>query len=422
MKKRMCNFAFFLWMVLLCIRLTGCADGLLDEIPRDVTMMWGETEEASDSAAFPEPVPEEEAVPAVCFLMEEAIPYAYESLNETERIWYRDIEQILGSFGGGRRLGQPGLAGGLNDTHIDKIFQCVLSDHPEFFYVEGYSYTKYTRGEKITAIEFSGTYNVDLETALARREEIEFAAEGLLAGITTEASDYDKVKYVYDTLIRNTDYDLDAPDNQNIYSVFVRHFSVCQGYAKATQYLLNRLGVACTLVLGTVETGEGHAWNLVKVDGEYYYLDTTWGDVSYRTEEVSSSEEASLEAVGKISMPEINYDYLNVTTAELLRTHSIGGVVPMPSCTATAANYYVREGALFTAYDKEQMEALFQKAIQSGQKDITIKCADAACYEEVLTELIEEQEIFDYLSDEDSSIAYAQNEKQHSLTFWVTNE
>lgn len=422
MKKRIRDFTFSLWMVLLCIWLTGCADGFLDEIPRDFTAQWGETEESAEAVASPEPPPEEEEIPEVSFLMEEAFSYACESLNETERIWYHDIEQILGSFGEGKRLSQSGLAGGLDDTDIDKIFQCVLSDHPELFYVEGYSYIKYARGEKITAIEFSGTYNVELEDALTRREEIEAAAEELLAGIAADASDYDKVKYVYDTLIRNTDYDLEAPDNQNIYSVFVRHFSVCQGYAKATQYLLNRLGIECTLVLGTVETGEGHAWNLVKVDGEYYYLDTTWGDVSYRTEDMPGSEEASLEEGMKISMPEINYDYLNVTTEELLRTHSIGGEVPMPFCTATAANYYVREGALFTTYDREQMEALFQKALESGQTDITIKCADAACYEEVLTELIEEQEIFDYLSDEESRIAYAQNEKQHSLTFWVTNE
>lgn len=422
MKKKIYNFAFFLWMVLLCIRLTGCADGLLDEIPRDITAMWGETEEADEEESSPQPAPEEERVPAVDFLMEEAFPYAYESLNEAERIWYRDIERILGSFDMERKLDQAGLAGGLNDTDIDKIFQCVLSDHPELFYVEGYSYVRYARGEKITALAFSGTYNVDLETALARRDEIEAAAEAILEGIAADASDYDKVKYVYDTLIRNTDYDLEAPDNQNIYSVFVRHFSVCQGYAKATQYLLNRLGVECTLVLGTVETGEGHAWNLVKVDGEYYYLDTTWGDVSYRTEDAPVPGEASQEEGGTISMPEINYDYLNVTTEELLRTHSIGGEVSMPLCTATDANYYVREGALFTSYDREQMEALFRKNIESGQKDITIKCADAACYEEILTELIEEQEIFDYLSNEESRIAYAQNEKQHSLTFWVTNE
>ncbi len=423
MKKRRSYVACFLWMMFYCIWQTGCADGLLDEIPRDFVFGGETSEEVVDAVVSPVPAAEEEQVPAVCFLMEGAFPYAYETLNETEQIWYRDIEQVLGSFGSQVRLSQAGLSGGLSDTDINKIFQCVLSDHPELFYVEGYSYVKYARGEKLTAVEFSGTYNVDLDTAVARKEEIEAASEEILSGISRDAADYDKVKYVYETLIRSTDYDLDAPDNQNIYSVFVQHLSVCQGYAKATQYLLNRLNVPCTLVLGTVETGEGHAWNLVEVDGEYYYLDTTWGDVSYRTEDLSSEETLYPgEEDETLFMPEINYDYLNVTTEELLRTHSIGGEIPMPLCDADTANYYVREGALFTGYDRVQMEALFQKAIETGQGDITIKCVDAVSYKEVLTALIEEQEIFDYLAGEESRVAYAQNEKQHSLTFWVTNE
>ena len=121
-------------------------------------------------------------------------------------------------------------------------------------------------------------------------------------------------------------------------------------------------------------------------------------------------------------MPEINYDYLCVTTAELLRTHTLGGQVPMPQCTATENNYYVREGALFAEYDREQMGELFQKSLEQGKKDVTIKCTDYVCYNNVVSALINGQEIFDYLSGNEGSVAYTQNDNQLSLTFWVTNE
>lgn len=426
MKRIRRNFPPALWLVLFCIMFTGCAEpDILDNIPRDFALSRGMTEEASEEAKEETSTEEtssneasgEAEIPAVCFLMEEAGSYACGTLSEAEQIWYHDIERILGSFGTEEELSREGIGAGLDEAAVDRIFQCVLSDHPELFYVEGYSYTKYTRGDRLTSIHFSGTYNTDVDTAVVRSEEIRTAAEQILAGIDRNAGQYEKVKYVYDTIIRNTDYDMNAPDNQNIYSVFIHHASVCQGYAKAAQYLLDRLGVECTLVLGTVETGEGHAWNLVKVDGEYYYLDATWGDVSYQMEDAQPAEGAAQNA-----MPEINYDYLNVTTRELLRTHSVSDEIPMPLCTATEANYYVREGALFREYDREQMAELFSGAAQEQRQDVTIKCADAVCYEEILKALIEEQEIFQYLSDGESKIAYAQNEKQLSLTFWVTNE
>ena len=418
MRKKTHMVSLVLGMALLCLIGTGCAGiDFWHEVPRDYSLQSQEV-----SVLQTQEPPEETATP-VNFLMEGSFPYARDSLSETERIWYHDMERILGGFGRQESLSQEGLDAGLAEESIDTIYQCVLSYHPELFYVDGYSYTKYSRGDILTAVEFSGTYNVDLDTAVERAEAIELAVERILAGIPAEASDYDKVKYVYDTLIRQTDYDLNAADNQNIYSVFVGHSSVCQGYAKATQYLLNRLGVECTLVLGTVETGEGHAWNLVKVNGNYYYVDTTWGDVSYQMEETPPGEDAGDgDGAGRIAMPEINYDYLNVTTAELLRTHSIGNQVPMPLCVATEANYYLREGAYFTFYDTEQMAELFRKALEEGRTDVTIKCADEPCYREILEGLIDGQEIFRYLTDEEGRIAYAQNEKQLSLTFWVTNE
>ncbi len=337
-----------------------------------------------------------------------------DGLTEAEKIWYRDMEQILGCHQEKKQLSPEGLEAGLDETDIDRVFQSVLIDHPELFYVEGYSYTRFTRGEKITALEFSGSYNVDLETAKIRQEEIARAVGEILSGIAEEATDYEKVKYVYDTLIRNTEYELDSPDNQNIYSVFANHISVCQGYAKATQHLLNALGIPCTLVLGTVGENEGHAWNLVNIGGSCYYVDTTWGDASYQLD--------TLVEESQLSMPEINYDYLNVTTAELLRTHTISPDMDMPLCIDTAANYYVMEGALFSSYDRQQMEELFQRAIEEGREDVTIKCADEESYVQVTTALLDNQEIFRYLKESDGTVAYTRDDNQRSLTFWVTNE
>lgn len=375
-----------------------------------------QAEEGSKEEA-PEEEVSEEGHSEQQFLYEGAVEYAAQSLDDGELLWYDDIKRVLGSFGEKVSLSSEGLAAGCDETDIDRLFQCVLNDHPELFFVEGYSYTKYTRGDRITSVEFSGTYSMDRETAEARRKEIEAAAENILAGVDGSADQYTKVKYVYDTIIRETDYDPASPDNQNIYSVFVNHRSVCQGYAKAAQYLLNRLGVECTLVLGTVETEggqEGHAWNLVKVDGSYYYLDATWGDASYSLQDGETVED--------MSIPEINYDYLNVTTEELLKSHSLKDTVPMPQCIATEANYYAKEGALFSSYDREQMQALFDRARTENREGVAVKCTSAECYSEILTSLVDDQEIFLYFGEESSTVAYAQNDSQMSLTFWVTKQ
>ncbi|MCM1570103.1 MAG: hypothetical protein NC081_11775 [Roseburia sp.] len=399
MDRKKAALAVFLSM-LLCWG-AGCTNqALLEEIPREAALRIEDGKEN----------PKE----TFSFVQEEFSEYAYRSLTKEEQIWYRDMKEIVGCMQEKGELSKEGIDAGLDETDIDLVFQCLLIDHPEFFYVDGYSYTKYSRGGKLLTLEFAGNYTMEIQEARYRGQQIEEAAQDMLSKLSAGASEYDKVKYVYETIIRNTDYDLQAPDNQNIYSVFINHSSVCQGYAKACQYLLGKLGMECVLVQGTVDTGEGHAWNLIKVDGSYYYLDSTWGDASYQLGEAPDS------VVSR--KPEINYDYLCVTTAELLRTHTLGGYLTLPECTDNRANYYVRENAYFTAYDREKMERLFQKAADRGQADVTVKCSDLNCYREVEQAMIQEQEIFRYLTTDECTVSYAENEKQLSLTFWVTNE
>lgn len=330
--------------------------------------------------------------------------YAFGKLNEEEQDLYLEILDALLYFREDVRLST------CDKEQLSRIFQCVLNDHPEIFYVEGYTYTEYTLGTLLKKITFSGSYTVSREEAEEKQKQIEDYVNQCLAGMPEGADEYAKVKYIYEYLIHQTDYDAAARDSQNICSVFLERKSVCQGYAKATQYLLNRAGIFSTLVLGRVVGGEGHAWNLVRIDGQYYYVDTTWGDASYQA--VGSDYPA-----GKI--PTINYDYLCVTTEQMEQTHTFDNVVELPVCTATDANYYVREGVYFETWDEEKAAEIFADSYRRGEAYVTLKCAGADVYQKMRGILIEEQEIFRYLDCQGGTVSYVENEKQYSLSFWL---
>lgn len=331
--------------------------------------------------------------------------YAFLQLAEEEQKIYLEILEALIHFRENVKLSS------CDKELISRVFQCVLNDHPEIFYVEGYTYTEYTLGSLLKKITFTGSYSYSQEEVEEKQGQIDSYVNLCLAGMPKDADEYEKVKYIYEYLIRHTDYDASARDSQNICSVFLERRSVCQGYAKATQYLLNRADVFSTLVLGRVVGGEGHAWNLVRIDGAYYYVDTTWGDASYQ------AVGGSVYPIEKI--PTINYDYLCVTTEQMESTHTLDNVVDMPLCDSMEANFYVREGVYFTAWDEEKIRQVFQDSYERGDTYVTLKCAGPDVYQKMQQILIEQQGIFRWLDCPDGAVSYAENEKQYSLSFWL---
>ena len=296
--------------------------------------------------------------------IKEGSRYYKNSLDEVHKLWYEDVEHILGSMETGGELSSKGVEAGLTEKDLEFVFNCVCMDHPEFFFVDGFSYVAHMMGDSVIGYTFSGNYGMDRMEAMIRERDIENAYEefrlGLAAYEDPIVSEYDLIKYVYETLIKGTDYAADAPDNQTIYSALVGKRSVCQGYSKTMQYLLNRLGIECTLVQGEA-FGESHGWNLVKADGDYYYVDVTWGDNSYHPG--GDGESA----------PEILYEYLCVTTEEILREHKIDEIVPMPYCDSMNDNYFVREGAYFSTVDETGLKRLFKNADAEDDYQVSIK-------------------------------------------------
>ena len=213
------------------------------------------------------------------------IPYQKVSITEeenTEKYYYQQLPTEQ------RQVYQEILEGVRNHTEeiyvhnadvdeTNQIFQKLMKDQPDIFWCDGTATATTHKGtESYTVLKPKYFYTAEesqkMQTAIMQ------AAEKWLADLDADADDYHKILYVYEKIVDEVEYDESAPDNQNIYSVFVNQKSVCAGYSKATQYLLERLGVFCTYVTGKTTEGGNHAWNLVKCNGDYYYVDTTWGD------------------------------------------------------------------------------------------------------------------------------------------------
>lgn len=94
----------------------------------------------------------------------------------------------------------------------------------------------------------------------------------------------EKIKAVHDWFIQNVKYDYynylrgTVPHvSHTANGALLRGIAVCDGYSKGFQKVMDKLGIPCQMVTG-YSMGGGHAWNRVKVDGKWYYIDVTFDD------------------------------------------------------------------------------------------------------------------------------------------------
>lgn len=365
---------------------------------------------AAPAAAVSERRPQEtEEIPVFVSARERAVEaeifrYGYSALaTEEERLLYREILRSL------QEREEETELSTLNQDLLEPVFAAVMADHPEIFYADGYSCTSYRLGDTVRKLTFTGSYTMDGQEIERRAGLLEEAIDGWLAGLP-EGGDYEKARYLYETLIFHTEYQQGAQDNQNICSVFLNGRSVCQGYAKALQLLYQRAQLPAMLVTGEVN-GQGHAWIVARLDGEWYHIDPTWGDASWQQDGQDFAAEGA--------QPSVNYDYFCVTAEQILKTHVPDEGQPLPDCNAVEDNYYRREGCFLEEADPERIGEIFRRAIDAGEDIVRLQCSQDSVYEEAYRFLIEEQGVFSWLPGTAGSVAYADNPQQRTFCFWL---
>ncbi len=257
---------------------------------------------------------------------------AFDQLNENQKGIYNVFNRAIGALEM-EWFDVPFVEGTEKNTMESDIrvaLHAVAYDHPEYFWMpKTYSYQistdKYTK--LMTAVEagftfYSGNsergfYNVTADEKQAMQAELDAKIEEILTQARRLDSDFEKERFIHDYLCENITYDDESSNLVNsggtadfktytVYGALIEGTCVCEGYSRAMQLLLNRLGIKCGLVTG-IGQGGPHMWNIINIDDGLYYTDVTFND--------------SVEGSG-LDLPGL-HTYFNITKDKLEKDHSL---------------------------------------------------------------------------------------------------
>ena len=249
-------------------------------------------------------------------------------------------------------LSRQGEKEQLTVSELDTVYQWFLYDHPELFYLaRSYRYRVCVAGDKGNGAERpedagpvgegpedTGPGGEGSEDADPGGEEsadgvlviplpgsaeeigqlgdrFPDAADELISEAGGPESGAADPGTIYDLLARHAAYteealyDTSLVNEHTAYGALVQKSAVCDGYALALKYLMDRCGIECIVIPGTVN-GAPHVWNTAFWDGRWHEMDITW-DASSGT----------------------GRQYFDLTTEEMNRDHERGpeteGMIPV---------------------------------------------------------------------------------------------
>ena len=232
---------------------------------------------------------------------------------------------------------------GVQEEDVETLFRSVIEDHPRLFYIgSSYRYRLYADGSMV----LEPTYVYDEEQSIDIQQQIDEDCETILAEIPA-GSEEERAAGLYAYVIEHAEYARNDRDQQ-MDGFFLNGKSVCAGYARAYQYLMQKAGFRCTTISGELREGtlsaasqdRSHAWNLVWTDDDWFYVDATSGDVVQYG-------------------PHTCYQYFKMSSQEASQLYET--TFSLPQTADPSQSYFRRHHFYLTGYE----EAILQEAIDA---------------------------------------------------------
>ena len=213
--------------------------------------------------------------------------YIYNNLNSTEQTFWDALDYVCALYltGEDDAVSTSGMVlpdytisySSLSLERATEIFLMFNYSNPQYYFINGgYAYIE-SRGILVP------TFYTEFQSGSKRSQATQAMKNTITSWESTIASagsTEQKAKAAHDLIAKKVQYDdnyLTNPENpfhQSAYSVFCDDHSVCAGYTKAFEMLMNGAGIDTIAVLST-----DHAWNMIRINDSWYHMDCTWDDL-----------------------------------------------------------------------------------------------------------------------------------------------
>lgn len=300
----------------------------------------------------------------------------------------------------------------LSEAEVRTTSKALTDDHPEIFWMTGTM--GFYSDESMTVIQIYSNFSP--EEVSSRVSAMRSVANAFYATVPDGVSAFEREVMVHDYLIDHVEYDKNVdtinldnnnPDTYTAYGALVNRISVCEGYVRAFQMLLNGLGVECVGVIGESQN-QMHIWNAVKLDSDWYYVDPTWDDQEQtyaRHLYCNVNREYLLEdhAISPL-FTELGDDEINGITG----TYSASVMnLYLPDCTADEMGYYKQKTPHLRDYDAADVKSGMLSAAQQQEEYFVFYVEDDMDFQTVITDLFVDypQYFFTYINAVNNSLS-----------------
>ena len=164
------------------------------------------------------------------------------------------------------------------------ILSELFIDSPELYFID-FQKELDCLDNTVTGVHFK--YNYPYNEVFNFNLQLRKESSSILGLLTEDMTEYEKVKTIYLYLGETIEYDTDSANNilngvnskaamesQTIIGGLLNKKAVCSGIARSLEYMLYQIDIPCYCVIGQVN-GVNHIWNILKIDGKWYYADLT---------------------------------------------------------------------------------------------------------------------------------------------------